>query len=155
MRNWADIAAEWIADKILRRTDKETVATLAARKTKAGKTNGHGDTIAGQTWQEKQDEEALTWERQRQQKVDGNQLSTWEVNQVLANELDLGKATVIKSAMAAMKAGDTQQIIAGKLNKEYGRGYSVSSISPYWRIFTTPLSEREWRKGAILPETSN
>jgi hypothetical protein len=94
--------------------------------------------VAGQNWQSDKGQDGV-WERQIQTKVAGKDLTSTEVNDILLAGLDLGKAAIIKSAMATMKAIDTQESVSGKLQKEYGRGYSVSSISPYWKILAPPL----------------
>lgn len=70
-----------------------------------------------------------------------------EINDMLAQGIDLRKAAIVKSAKAT---GDkTQKMVSEMLNTEHGKGFSVSSISPIWSILEAHAARR--RGGAASP----
>jgi hypothetical protein len=96
--------------------------------------------VAGQKWEA---DDSDVWQRRAYNGV-SPELTAAQTSDLLVQGLDLGKALIIKSLMDGKR---TQEIVSGLLQKEHGRGFSVSTISPYWKILSpspaTPIGVKE------------
>lgn len=138
--------AQWVVGK----TDKSEYfyPSLVPRKSDPKTTASPEDIegvifVAGQQFESAPDGSSV---RKGYNETD-KQLTGAEINDFLAEGIDLRKAALVKSEKAT---GDkTQKTVSELLNAKHGKGFSVSSISPIWSILEAHAARR--RGGAASP----